>query len=465
MLLTALTVSSLSAQSVDTIALRAHTRFLASDLLEGRGTGTRGEHLAGLYIAAQLARMGAQPIANNDYFLPIPLKRAIIDDRATTITLNNITYHSTTDFVWNTGGRGALRSFSGPLTFVGRADSAAAARAGDLRGRVVVIAGAMGAAAGDFVPALIKNGAVGVILLVPDNATFDLYVRSRGDSRFFVDADVNDPVWQADLPIVIAGPSLARAIVKDGVPMPFSQINGQLSANFKANVVEVASANVAGVIRGSDPKLANEYVAFSAHYDHLGISTPDEQGDSIYNGFSDDAAGVAMVLGIGDVFIKQRPLRSVLLIFFTGEERGLLGSSYYASHPALPLNKMVGLINIDAGAPPARPLDWSIRAGNETPLGAVARKALALRKWEAVSGPSSPNSDYWPFLKRGAPAIFVVPGNKWENTTAEQQKALRTEFDHYHQASDEWRPDFPFSGIQRYAEVALIIGKAVLNKK
>lgn len=455
----------LHAQSVDTIAMRAHTRFLASDLLEGRGTGTRGERIAGLYIAAQLMRMGAQPAAGDDYFLPIPLKRAIIDNSATRITFNGDTFHSVADFVWNTGGKGALRGFSGPLTFVGVADSAALRRAPELRGRVAVLVGSMGAAAGAFVPALIRAGAAGVLLLIPDANTFNLYVRSRGESRYFIDADVDDPVWQADLPVVLAGPSLSRAIVARGSPAPFTPIDGTVAATFRADFQNAGSANVAGVIRGSDPRLAASYVAFSAHYDHLGISTPDERGDSIYNGFSDDAAGVAMVLGIGEVFKRERPARSVLLLFFTGEERGLLGSSYYASHPAIPLKQMAGLVNLDGGAPPVPPLDWRIAGGTETPLGAVTKTALATRKWDATLTSSSPNSDYWPFLKRGVPAVFIIPGNHWENTSDQQQKDLRAKWDHYHQAADEWKPDFPFSGLARYAETALVVGRLIAKKR
>jgi hypothetical protein len=466
----ALAVQPAGAQSIDTIALRARTRVLASDLLEGRGTGTRGEHLAALYIASELMRMGATPAIGNDYLLPIPLKRAVIDNAATSITYERTSFQSVRDFVWNTGGRGALSDFAGPLTYVGAPDSIAVNRAGELRGRIAVMNGAMGPAAVAFVPALIRAGAAGVVLLVADQATYDLYVRSRGEARYFVDADVGDPVWQADLPVVIAGPDMSRVIVRNGTPVPFTPIAGTLVAKFKASFEDVRSANVAGVIRGADPARAHEYVAFSAHYDHLGISTPqlargpdqtEPVRDSIYNGFSDNAAGVAMLLGIGDVLTRERPARSILLLFFTGEERGLLGSSYYASHPPVPLNEMKALINLDAGAPPAAPLDWRIAGGAATPLGEIARTALAAAKWEAQTSPATPNSDYWPFLARGVPAVFIIPGSTWEGVDATQQAGLRARWDRYHQAGDEWHADFPFSGLARYAEAALIVGKAV----
>lgn len=454
-----------AAQSIDTVTLRAHTRFLSSDLLEGRGTGTRGEHIAGLYIASELARLGAKPVAGNDYFVPVPLRRATLDHSATSIAFKNTTYRSGLDFVWNTGGRDAFRDFSGDLLFVGIVDSIAVRRAPETRGKIVIMRGAMGTAAATFIPAIIKAGAAGVILLTGDSTTFDLYARSRGDARYYVDAEVDDPVWQPDIPVVIAGPSLSRGILPSGLPAPFTPINGKLAARIRTVTEDVRSANVAGVIRGTNPALASQYVAYSAHYDHLGISNPDARGDSIYNGFSDNAAGVAMLLAIGEAFRKQRPARSILLLFFTGEERGLLGSAHFAASSPIPLQQIEALINLDAGAPPAPPIEWRIAGGTETPLGATAKAALAARKWQSTVTPATPNSDYWPFLQRRVPAIFIIPGNKWENTTDEQQRQLRARWDRYHQASDEWSADFPFKGLERYAEAALVVGRVVANRK
>jgi hypothetical protein len=453
-----------SAQTIDTMALRAHTRFLASDLLEGRGTGTRGEHLAAQYIASELTRLGARPLAGNDYLLPVPLKRALIDNAATSMSFRGVTYASVRDFVWSAGGSGALKSFSGTPVFVGAADSVALRRAPELRGAVAVLAGSLGAAAQSYVPELIKAGASGIVLLTTEAPTYDLFVRSRGPARYFVAANVNDPVWQADLPIVIAGPQLARVIVGNAMPERFTQLDGTLSANFKATIEDVRATNVAGVIPGSDPKLASEYVAYSAHYDHLGISTPDARGDSIYNGFSDNAAGVAMLLAIGDAMRRKPPARSTLLLFFTGEERGLLGSSYFAAQPPVPLERIAALINLDAGAPPAPPLDWRIAGGSASPLGAKAQKALAARSWQAQLSQATPNSDYWPFLARGVSAVFLIPGNRWEGVSEEQQRALRARWDRYHQAGDHWSPDFPFTGLKRYADAALAIGLAAAGR-
>ena len=455
----------LCAQTIDTISMRAHTRFLASDLLEGRGTGTRGEHVAAAYIMSALMRMGAQPFDGKSFLQAIPLKRATIDHAGTTARLNGVTYQSARDFVWNMGGRRGLRSFSGPLLYVGTGDSVAVRRAGEARGRVVVMtAAAMASAANTYIPALIRAGAAGVVLLAPEQAYFDLYVTSRGDARYFTDADVHDPVWQADLPVIIAGPTLVTAIVPATRPARFTMLHDTLRVTFAAALKDVRSANVAGVMRGSDAALASEYVVFTAHYDHLGIGPPDARGDSIYNGFSDDAAGVAMLLAIGDVFRREPPARSVLFLFFSGEERGLLGSTYFASHPPIPLAQIRALINLDAGAPPAAPLGWRIAGGAASSLGEIAERALAARGWTAQLGGASPNSDYWPFLQRGVPAIFIIPGDQWEGVSAEQRTTLNARWNRYHRADDEFAEDFPFVGLQRYAEVALTVGRAVAGR-
>jgi Zn-dependent M28 family amino/carboxypeptidase len=111
------------------------------------------------------------------------------------------------------------------------------------------------------------------------------------------------------------------------------------------------SPNVVGIVEGSDPKLKNEFVVYTAHWDHLGIGTPDSKGDKIYNGAYDNASGIATVLGIAEVLSKmpkkERPKRSTLFLFPTAEEQGLLGAEYFASHPLVPLDKIAGNVNID----------------------------------------------------------------------------------------------------------------------
>ena len=463
------------AVAIDTLSIRAHTRFLADDELAGRGTGTTGERLAAVYIASQLHRLGLEPLGDDSSFmLPIPLRQARIDPASqVTITTGGSTevFRSGRDFIVNTGGAGAFRNFEGRAHFLGQPLHAAARVASDhsLAGSVAVFLGPLGGSAVDLVPALIDANVTGIVLLVPDTAQYELYVRSRGAARYFVDAAVDDPVWQPALPVLIAGPSMTEELLAGaGIPESVVQTDSGpgvdlargVTAVIHTDISDVPAANVAAVLPGSDPALRDEYVVYTAHYDHLGISTPDAAGDSIYNGFSDNAAGVAMLLAIAEAMRDAPPARSVAFLFFTGEERGLLGSAYMAAAPPVPLDRIRALINLDAGAPSAAPLNWRIAGGADLPLGALAADVAARNGWTATLSGASPNSDYWPFLQRGVPAIFIIPGDQWENVSPDQRAALRQRWDRYHQAGDHWHPDFPFAGLERYASFALAVGLA-----
>src|SRR5690606_34939717 len=152
--------------------------------------------------------------------------------------------------------------------------------------------------------------ASGVVLLIPNPENFALYVRSRGDSRYFAEAEVDDPVWQPDLPVLLAGPELSMALLSgsglapdalDGKkPFRALRLDRGIDATIRVTARDLETANVAGLIPGTDPELRDEVVVYTAHYDHLGIGEPDATGDSIYNGFSDNAAGTGMLLTIAD---------------------------------------------------------------------------------------------------------------------------------------------------------------------
>lgn len=475
-----LAATRIEAQEIDTLALRGHTKFLADDLLEGRGTGTRGERLAALYLRSQLTRLGLSGAATDGgYLQPVPLREATIDHAGTSVVVERggerVAFRSGEDFVVNTGGRDAFRDFEGEALFAGTAALAHDALAGHERldGRVIVVLGTLGSEAGTLIPDWIRRGAEGVVSLIPEPERFNVFVRSRGDTRLYVDADVDDPVWQPQLPTLIAGPRLSAALLADAALAPdaldgsrtFSALplERHVEASIRTTTRELASANVAAILPGSDPALRDEVVVYTAHYDHLGIGLPDARGDSIYNGFSDNAAGTAMLLTIAEALVREPPALSVVFLFFTGEEKGLLGSSYYAAEPLIPLERTIAVINLDAGAPPAPPRSWHVAGGELSTLGSLARRVAAERGWVAEPSAARPNSDYWPFLQRGVPAVFLIPGSDWEGVSRAEQEALRQRWDHYHQPADEWSADFPFAGLERYAQLALSLGRAVAD--
>jgi len=470
-----------AAPPIDSMAIRAHTFFLSHDLLEGRGTGRRGNDIAALYLAASAQSLGLTGAgADGGYFQVVPLTEAVVDTAATRLWLRVAStrghatarrYVTPRDFVPNVGTGSTLVSFAGGLAYVGSAHDVLAHPAGlpDLTGRVALVRGPFGAdmAAADT---LRERGATGVVQLTTDTATYDLYVRSRGPSRMYVADSVHAvSSFIPPVPDVIASPDLVRALAPtlpaSGSPDDHpSLLPGRVVVTLALHAHALVSRNVAAVLPGSDPALRDEYVVFTAHLDHLGISTPDQRGDSIYNGFSDNAAGSAMLLAIAKAMAAgPGPARSVLFLWPTGEERGLLGSDYFAARPLVPPARMVAEINLDAGAPPAPPVHWVIAGGDSSPLGQLAVTVAREAGWEAKVAAASPNSDYFPFLRLGVPTVFLVPVPPYEGLGMEASQALGKRWDHYHQAADEWKADFPFSGLVRYAEFAYRLGMAAAD--
>ncbi len=477
--------ASLAAQgtrgAIDSMRLRAHTYFLSHDLLEGRGTGRRGADIAALYVATEAERIGLTGAGpGGSPFQDVPLVEAEIDGAGSSITLRVPGRDSGTairlpflypwSFIPNVGTARTLRSFSGDLVYLGAARDVLVhpERLPDLRGKVAVMRGVFGpdAAAADT---LVARGTVGVVQLLGDAELYGLYVRSRGPSRMYLAEEAHAvSSFAPEIPAVIAGPALEQRLMEGtGVaaePERAQALPGRhLDYTVAVRARPVPARNVAAILPGADPVQGDSFVAFSAHYDHLGISTPDERGDSIYNGFSDNAAGTAMLLAIAETMAGgRRPPRPALFLWFTGEEVGLLGSDYFAAHPLVPAGGIMGAINLDAGAPPAPVVSWHVAGGDRSGLGQVALEVARRAGWAAETRPASPNSDYFPLLRVGVPAIFLVPSpGPYEGLTTDASDALRHQWDRYHQASDHWAANFPFTGLVRYADYAYRIGLAL----
>jgi hypothetical protein len=465
-------------ERIDSMALRAYTYLLAHDLLEGRGTGARGADVAGLYLATEAERLGLRGAGDGGgFFQTVPLVEATIDTMASTLVLRSdeplgttrVTFRTPRSFLPNVGTARTLVSFRGDLVWVASASAVLAhpEQLPPLAGRVAVMAGVFGAdlAAADT---LRERGAVGVVHVLGQAGQYALYARNLGPARLFVaeSAAVRSSFVPA-IPSVLVGPAVAALIVPTGateeaLARPFVLTGRQLQLTLVLRARPVQARNVAAMLPGADPGMRDEFVVFTAHYDHLGISVPDERGDSIYNGFSDNAAGCAMLLAIAKALISERPARSALFLWFTGEEPGLLGSDYYAAHPTLPPGRLAAAINLDAGAPPAPSTQWRIAGGDRSSLGPRAVEVARRSGWEAQVTPATPNSDYFPLLRIGVPAVFIVPGPAgYEGLSDDSSNALRRRWDHYHQAADEWAADFPFSGLVRYASFALRLGREV----
>jgi hypothetical protein len=441
--------------------MRAHTSFLADDLLEGRGTGKRGAAIAAAYIAAHCRGLGLQPLGRQ-FLLDVPLEGATVRRNETVLQVvrgsDTSAFRPGDGFLVSGGRPGALRSFGGRPVYLGTADEII--RAGDalpdLSGLVAVTGGVL---RGELAERVAARGAVGLVQLTPDVETYALYRASRGGGLTLLADSTVPSSFHPPLPAVILAPHV-MALLTEAV-----RDSGTVEARLAFDRRPIAAWNVACVLPGREPRLSDTLIALTAHYDHLGISVPDEHGDSIYNGFSDDAAGVAMLLAIADA-VRSTPAgrlrHGLALLFFTGEERGLLGSDYFVARPPVPLDRIRAVVNLDAGAPPARPWNWRVAGGEGTPLGELARDVAASRGWAATLSAASPNSDYFPLVREGVAAVFLIPGTgPYEGLSADSSQALRRRWDRYHQAGDHYYVEFPFAGLRRYAEYALMLVQAI----
>ena len=458
---------------IDTLALRGHTFFLSHDLLEGRETGSRGDEVAARYLAAAAERLGlAGGAAGGAWLQEVPVVEATVDAPATSLSLSDSsgtrTFGTPSWFLPNGGTAAALAGFGGELAWVVDASFVLSHPTAlpPLAGRVAVMAGVFGADA-MAADTLAARGATGVIEVVGDDDAYALYARSRGPTRMYLADSAAVSSFEPSLPAVVVRGALARAMLPRldapaQLERPFPMAGRRVAVVIRTRTRPLLAHNVVALLRGGDPARRGEIVAYTAHHDHLGIGEPDARGDTIYNGFTDNAAGCAALLAIAQALVARRPARSALFVFFTGEERGLLGSDWFVAHPPMPLAALAAVINLDAGAPPGRPVRWHVTGGDRTTLGAVATDVARAQGWAVETRPPSPNTDYFPFLRLGVPAVFLVPApGAYEGLSLDSSNALRRRWDHYHEPADEWSADYPFAGLARYAEFALRLGLAL----
>jgi Zn-dependent M28 family amino/carboxypeptidase len=273
--------------------------------------------------------------------------------------------------------------------------------------------------------------------------------------------------------VSLAGNDLDKLIEsaksKDFKPVP---LGVSTSLAFKNTINRSSTANVYGVMRGSDPSLSSEYVIYTAHHDHLGVGEPDAEGDRIFNGAMDNASGVAQLLAIGKAFkaMPTPPKRSVMLLFVAAEEQGLLGSKYYAEHPSVPPGKMAANLNFDGGNIWGRAKDIVYIGKGKSSLDAYVEE-IAKMQDRVVTADQFPDrgffyrSDQFNFAKIGVPALYLDTGTdfrgKPQGWGKEQHEAYEAKS--YHQPSDEIDDSWNFDGMIEDAQLGFWVGLKVAN--
>ncbi len=237
-----------------------------------------------------------------------------------------------------------------------------------------------------------------------------------------------------------------------------------LDAQFKVNAEVITSHNIVGRIKGS--KHPEQTVIYSAHWDHLGIGEPDARGDRIYNGAVDNATGTAALIEMARAFAQgPRPQRSVVFLNVTAEEKGLLGSEYYAANPLYPLATTAGVLNMDALDPGGPSRDFTISGSAR--LGLLDDMVEAAKAFDMTYAPDANpeagyffRSDHFSFAKRGVPAVSFGAGNDLVDGGLEAGRAAAADYGakRYHQQGDEWKADWPFTGMARNLQLLYTVG-------
>ncbi|GAB3359612.1 M28 family metallopeptidase [Lysobacter tyrosinilyticus] len=507
------------APAFDPKRLSAEVKTLASDEFEGRGPATAGETKTVAYVSAQMKAAGLQPGGDKKdgkrtWTQAVPLLRAEITGTPMLSLSEGGKAQALTQ-----GEQIAVRAAlngdkhvtikDAPLVFAGYGVKAPERnwddfKGVDLKGKIIVVLindpdfetgqGDFGGKAMTYYgrwtykyEEAARQGAAGLLIVhETEGASYGWATVKNSNTNTMFDVVRDDPHavhaplegWiQRDVAVDMfkrAGLDFEvlkkQAQTRDFHPV---EIKGaMLSADYDVDSKVITSQNVVGYLPGSKRK--DEYVIYSAHWDHLGVGQPDAKGDRIYNGAIDNATGTAALIEMGRAFAhaSKKPERSMVFLAVTAEEKGLLGSEYYASRPVYPLAKTVGVINTDALDPHGPARDFNISGSAKLDL--IDQLVATASKWNVRYSPDPKpeaghffRSDHFPFAKRGVPAISFGSGDDWVDGGVAAGKAAGEVYtrDRYHQPADQWEASWSFTGMARDLQILYTLGSGLANSK
>ena len=491
-------------QKVDPERIRAHVRFLSHDLLEGRGTGQRGGDIAAEYIATQFAIYGLKPAGDNGTYLQKVPMVGVAPQPETTFSLvaprsdaRNLT--PLDDYVAYDQTQQPRSEVDAEIVYVGYGIEAPEYKwddykSSDVRGKVLLML--VNEPPSDDVnffkgkaltyygrwtykyEEAARKGAVGVILIHQTEMAsypWEVVRNSNSGEKSFLKLDDSPKLkvasWVrgdvAKQMAAAAGLTLEKMIA-DARSRDFRPVTLpiRLKAHMVSKIRPFESNNVLALLPGSDHKLKDEAVLYTAHYDHLG-TRPDMPGDNIYNGANDNATGCGILLELARTYSEaaQRPRRSILFASVTAEEQGLLGSEYLGKHPPVPAGKISLDLNYDDVPPLGSPEEVEVSGAERTTFyPAIEAMAKTFRlKIRPDSHPEAGHyyrSDHFIFARVGIPAFSVNEGTKYKGHDAAwgMQQAEEYTSKHYHQPSDEYRPSMDFTGDAAMARFGFVLG-------
>ena len=516
-----LAVTAAHAQDVPKIDpqhLSQDVKVLASDEFEGRGPNTAGEVKATEYIARQFEAAGLKPGGDmvkgkRSWYQEVPLGRFEIKGPMTLKAhagKDSMPFAQGEQIAVRAAMNGAKRvDFDkAPLVFVGYGVNAPERKWSDfkgvnLKGKLAVVLindpdfetgqGDFGGKAMTYYgrwtykyEEMARQGAIGTLIVhetapasygwatVKNSNTNTMYdivrkdaAKSHAPMEAWIQRDVAADLFKrAGLDFEAAK---KQAQTRDFKPVELKGVS--LSAHYAVDTQVIKSKNVLGVREGASAP--NETVIYSGHWDHLGVGEPDAKGDKIYNGAIDNGTGIAALLELARVYGKApAPRRSVVFLAVTAEEKGLLGSEYYAANPVYPLATTVGMINMDALSPNGPARNFTISGSAKLDL-----LDMLIAKFKAINVSYTPDphteagyffrSDHFSMAKRGVPALSLDSGEDWvEGGIAAGKAAQEAYTEHnYHQPSDEWHAEWPFTGMARDLGVLYSLGRDLAESK
>jgi len=492
--------------------LQAHIEFLADDLLRGRQPGTDGYDIAAAYVASQFRQMGLQPAGTDgSYFQPVPLRRAWLNPGSVALELfregKTRKFNYVEEFYRGASLAHTESNVEAEIVFAGYGIDAPPLNYSDLddvdlSGKVAVILagqpvdfpseeGAHFASGREITKNLANRGAVGVIRIhTPRSEQRFAWKRVESmvgmPSMGWLDQDGEAfaafPSMRGG--VVLHSPaagilfegaefSLAELLAKDeaGEPLPTFEMPGKIRMSQASRHESITSPNVAAYLPGSDPLLNAEFMVYTAHLDHLG-ELHGEHDDTINNGALDNASGISVMLETARLFTQQEaPRRSVLFLAVTAEEKGLVGSEYFARNPTVPTARMAAVVNLDM---PLLLYDFGdvIAFGAEhSTLGETVRQA-AEQAGVALTPDPFPEqnifvrSDHYRFVQQGVPSVFLVTGTKSMDGKTDTQAIFEGFLQkHYHTPSDDTTLPIDYAAAARFTRLNFDIGERVANER
>jgi len=499
-----------AASRITSNEISGHLRFLSDDLLEGRKPGTPGDALAIQYLAAQLEAFGYKPGGDNGTFLQavplVELHAEVPHDIAFQAGSQSLTLHagggSAADLILEPNAhldRATLQNT--PLVFVGYGITAPEYgwddyKDIDVKGKIVVVMNYNPPFKGEgirlwygrwdykYINAS-KHGAAGAFVIhTTPSAGYPWQVLANSNTGTHQDLPPNDQEphgmqfqgWIQDAAAIklaqLAGQDLnalrTAADQKGFKPVP---LGVSLTLDMPILKKNFNSANVVGILPGTDPKLKDEAIMYSAHHDHLGRITPVAPAtDGIFNGALDNASGCAAVLTIAHAFAAAPPKRSVIIAFVTAEEQGLLGSKYFAQHPAFPAGRIAVDINVDSFNKWGKTSDIGLSGLGKSQVDEIA-KSVAAEQGRTVHGEAHPDrgmyyrSDQFSMALVGVPSLYSLGGPTFVGKPQGwgDEQSLNFERHDYHQPSDEYHGDWNLEGAIQDAQLQLISGMRIAN--